>query len=55
MLLPVVIVLVLSLLHVDVKKTIAISGLVGMVIAVFGTALSGFGTSCFMFFGIFAF
>ena len=34
MLLPVVIVLVLSLLHVDVKKTIAISGLVGMVIAV---------------------
>lgn len=33
MLLPVVIVLVLSLLHVDVKKTIAISGLVGMVIA----------------------
>ena len=34
MLLPVVIVLVLSLLHVDVKKTIAISGLVGMAIAV---------------------
>ena len=34
MLLPVMIVLVLSLLHVDVKKTIAISGLVGMAIAV---------------------
>lgn len=34
MLLPVVIVLVLSLLHVDVKKTIAFSGLVGMAIAV---------------------
>lgn len=34
MLLPVVIVLVLSLLHVDVKRTITISGLVGMVIAV---------------------